>query len=59
MGIEPILLAWHTSVLPLNYTRIMIFDCRFWIFDCVGVLDIAIKNHISKIPNSISQGGRS
>ena len=28
-GIEPPCAAWEAAVLPLNYTRGAIFDCRF------------------------------
>jgi hypothetical protein len=28
-GIEPPCAAWEAAVLPLNYTREQIFDCRF------------------------------
>ena len=33
-GIEPSCAAWEAAVLPLNYTREEIFDCRFSIADC-------------------------
>ena len=33
-GIEPPCAAWEAAVLPLNYTRSMIFDFRFPIADC-------------------------
>ena len=33
-GIEPSCAAWEAAVLPLNYTRTRIFDCRFSIADC-------------------------
>ena len=33
-GIEPPCAAWEAAVLPLNYTREEIFDCRFSIADC-------------------------
>src|SRR5215217_1140229 len=33
-GIEPPCAAWEAAVLPLNYTRDVISDCRFSIADC-------------------------
>src|SRR6476620_7249792 len=33
-GIEPPCAAWEAAVLPLNYTREVIFDFRFSIADC-------------------------
>jgi hypothetical protein len=33
-GIEPPCAAWEAAVLPLNYTRVAIFDFRFSIADC-------------------------
>src|SRR5438067_3676536 len=33
-GIEPSCAAWEAAILPLNYTRGGIADCRFQIFDC-------------------------
>src|SRR5437667_10177045 len=33
-GIEPSCAAWEAAVLPLNYTRNIIFDFRFSIADC-------------------------
>ncbi len=33
-GIEPPCAAWEAAVLPLNYTRVVIFDFRFSIADC-------------------------
>jgi integrase len=33
-GIEPSCAAWEAAILPLNYTRKRISDCRFLIFDC-------------------------
>src|SRR5215470_15064071 len=33
-GIEPPCAAWEAAVLPLNYTRMQIFDFRFAIADC-------------------------
>ena len=33
-GIEPPCAAWEAAVLPLNYTRGVIFDFRFSIADC-------------------------
>jgi hypothetical protein len=33
-GIEPPCAAWEAAVLPLNYTRGVIFDFRFPIADC-------------------------
>src|SRR6266496_5919930 len=33
-GIEPSCAAWEAAVLPLNYTRNVIFDFRFSIADC-------------------------
>src|SRR5438128_11561760 len=36
-GIEPPCAAWEAAILPLNYTRERICDCRFQIFDCKRV----------------------
>ena len=33
-GIEPSCAAWEAAILPLNYTRDGIADCKFQIFDC-------------------------
>src|SRR5207249_9565063 len=33
-GIEPSCAAWEAAVLPLNYTRNIIFDLRFSITNC-------------------------
>src|SRR5204863_2271990 len=33
-GIEPSCAAWEAAILPLNYTRDGIADCRFQNFNC-------------------------
>jgi integrase len=33
-GIEPSCAAWEAAILPLNYTRERIEDCKFQIFNC-------------------------
>ena len=42
-GIEPSCAAWEAAILPLNYTRKRIADCRFQIGDCNKIT--ATKSH--------------
>jgi hypothetical protein len=49
-GIEPSCVAWEATVLPLNYTRVMVFNFRLFIFDLQ-----AANNHCHEVTSSLDE----